>query len=45
MRAVVIRGHGAFAVGADFNQAWANAAMLEQSMQIYLLARQANIRF
>jgi ribulose-5-phosphate 4-epimerase/fuculose-1-phosphate aldolase len=44
-RAVVIRGHGAFAVGADFNQAWANAAMLEQSMQIYLLARQANIRF
>ncbi len=44
MRAVVVRGHGAFAVGADFNQAWANAAMLEQSMQIYLLARQANLR-
>ena len=45
MRAVVVRGHGAFAVGADFDQAWANAAMLEHSMQVYLLARQANLKF
>ena len=44
MRCVVIRGKGAYAVGADFDQAWANAAMLEHSMHIHLLARQANLK-
>ena len=44
MRCVVIRGNGAYAVGADFDQAWANAAMLEHSMQVHLLARQANLK-
>ena len=44
MRCVVVRGNGAYAVSADFDQAWANAAMLEHSMQIHLLARQANLK-
>ena len=44
MRCVVVRGNGAYAVGADFDQAWANASMLEHSMQIHLLARQANLK-
>ena len=44
MRCVVVRGNGAYAVGADFDQAWANAAMLEHSMQIHMLARQANLK-
>jgi ribulose-5-phosphate 4-epimerase/fuculose-1-phosphate aldolase len=44
MRCVVIRGLGAYAVGADLDQAWANAAMLEHSMRIVLLARQANLK-
>ena len=45
MRAVVIRGYGAYAVGADFDQAMSNASMLEHSMQIVLLARQAGMKF
>ena len=44
MRCVVIRGNGAYAVGADLDQAWANAAMLEHSMRIVMLARQANLK-
>jgi ribulose-5-phosphate 4-epimerase/fuculose-1-phosphate aldolase len=44
MRCVVVRGNGAYAVGADFDQAWANAAMLEHSMHIHLLTRQANLK-
>jgi len=44
MRCVVIRGKGAYAVGAGLDQAWANAAMLEHSMKIVLLARQANLK-
>lgn len=44
MRAVVIRGHGAYAVGADFDQAMSNASMLEHSMQIVLLARQTGMK-
>ena len=44
MRCVVVRGNGAYAVGADFDQAWANAAMVEHSMHIHLLARQANLK-
>ena len=44
MRCVVIRGMGAYSVGADLDQAWANAAMLEHSMKIVLLARQANLK-
>tara|TARA_B100001564_G_C20621255_1_gene662468 strand:+ start:105 stop:1103 length:999 start_codon:yes stop_codon:yes gene_type:complete len=44
MRCVVVRGRGAYAVGADLDQAWANAAMVEHSMRIVLLARQANLK-
>ena len=44
MRCVVVRGNGAYAVGADIDQAWANAAMVEHSMHIHLLARQANLK-
>ena len=44
MRCVVIRGNGAYAVGADLDQAWANASMLEHSMKIVMLARQANLK-
>ena len=43
-KCVVIRGHGAYCVGADLDDAWANAAMLEHSMRIVLLARQANLK-
>ena len=43
-KCVVIRGHGAYCVGADLDDAWANAAMLEHSMKIVLLARQANLK-
>ena len=44
MKCVVIRGFGAYCVGKDLDDAWANAAMLEHSMQIVLLARQANLK-
>ena len=44
MRCVVVRGYGAYAVGANLDQAMANAAMLEHSMQVLLLARQANLK-
>ncbi|MDA8588015.1 class II aldolase/adducin family protein [Euryarchaeota archaeon] len=44
MRCVVVRGMGAYAVGANLDQAWSNAAMLEHSMRIVLLARQANLK-
>ena len=44
MRCVVVRGHGAYAVGANLDQAMANSAMLEHSMQVLLLARQANLK-
>jgi ribulose-5-phosphate 4-epimerase/fuculose-1-phosphate aldolase len=44
MKCVVIRGNGAYCVGHDLDDAWANAAMLEHSMQISLLARQANLK-
>ena len=43
-KCVVIRGHGAYCVGADLDDAWANAAILEHSMKIVLLARQANLK-
>ena len=43
-RCVVIRGQGAFVVGKDLDEAWANAAMLEHSMKIVLLARQAKLK-
>jgi ribulose-5-phosphate 4-epimerase/fuculose-1-phosphate aldolase len=43
-KCVVIRGYGAYCVGADLDDAWANAAMLEHSMRIVLLARQANLK-
>jgi len=41
--AVVVRGGGLYAVGADFNEAWNNAAALEHSMKVTLLARLADI--
>ena len=44
MKCVVIRGHGAYSLGADLDDAWANAAMLEHSMKIVLLARQAKLK-
>tara|TARA_B100001113_G_scaffold283178_1_gene238238 strand:- start:279 stop:1001 length:723 start_codon:yes stop_codon:yes gene_type:complete len=44
MRCVVVRGYGAYAVGANLDQAMANAAMLEHSMKVLLLARQANLK-
>jgi hypothetical protein len=44
MKCVVIRGYGAYCVGKDLDDAWANAAMLEHSMQIVLLARQASLK-
>ena len=44
MRCVMIRGQGCYAVGADLDQAWANASMFEHSMKILLLARQANLK-
>ena len=44
MKCVVIRGYGAYCVGEDLDNAWANAAMLEHSMKIVLLARQANLK-
>jgi ribulose-5-phosphate 4-epimerase/fuculose-1-phosphate aldolase len=31
-------------VGADLDDAWAKAAILEHSMRIVLLARQANLK-
>ena len=43
-KCVVIRGHGAYCVGLDLDEAWANAAVLEHSMKIVLLARQANLK-
>ncbi|RJV01309.1 MAG: hypothetical protein DWC06_03080, partial [Candidatus Poseidoniales archaeon] len=43
-KCVVIRGHGAYCVGGDLDDAWANAAMLEHSMKVVLLARQANLK-
>ena len=43
MKGVIIRSHGAFCVGATLDEAWANAAMLEHSMQIIMIARQANL--
>ena len=44
MRCVMVRGEGCYAVGADLDQAWANASMFEHSMKILLLARQANLK-
>ena len=44
MRCVVVRGHGAYAVGADLTQAWSNASMVEHSMRVAMLARQANLK-
>jgi len=44
MRCIVVRGHGAYAVGADLTQAWANASMVEHSMRVALLARQAGLK-
>ena len=38
MRCVVVRGHGAYAVGADLTQAWSNASMVEHSMRVAMLA-------
>lgn len=42
-KAIVVRGGGIYAVGADFNEAWDNAAAIEHSMKISYLIRLANI--
>ena len=44
MKCVVSRGFGVFAVGRTFNEAWKWASILEHSMQVLMLARQAGIR-
>ena len=42
-KAVVVRGDGVYAVGADFDAAWDNAAAIEHSMKISFLSRVSNI--
>jgi ribulose-5-phosphate 4-epimerase/fuculose-1-phosphate aldolase len=42
-KAIVVRGGGIYAVGADFNDAWDNAAAIEHSMKISYLIRLADI--
>jgi len=42
-KAIVVRGGGVYAVGANFNEAWDNAAAIEQSMKISFLTRLADI--
>ena len=42
-KAIVVRGGGIYAVGADFNEAWDNAAAIEHSMKIAYLTRLAGI--
>ena len=42
-KAIVVRGGGIYAVGADFNEAWDNAAAIEHSMKIAYLTRIADI--
>ncbi len=42
-KAIVVRGAGIYAVGADFNEAWDNAAAIEHSMKISYLTRLAGI--
>ena len=42
-KAIVVRGGGVYAVGADFNDAWDNAAAIEHSMKIAYLTRLAGI--
>ncbi|MBS72602.1 MAG: hypothetical protein CMO20_06630 [Thermoplasmata archaeon] len=42
-KAIVVRGAGVYAVGADFNEAWDNAATIENSMKISYLMRLADI--
>jgi ribulose-5-phosphate 4-epimerase/fuculose-1-phosphate aldolase len=42
-KAIVVRGGGVYAVGANFNEAWDNAAAIEHSMKILFLTRLADI--
>lgn len=42
-KAIVVRGGGVYAVGANFNEAWDNAAAVEHSMKISFLTRLADI--
>jgi ribulose-5-phosphate 4-epimerase/fuculose-1-phosphate aldolase len=42
-KAIVVRGGGVYAVGANFNEAWDNAAAIEHSMKISFLTRLADI--
>ena len=44
MVGVVVRGNGAFVIGRNFDEAWSNASVLEHSMHILLLAKQANLK-
>ena len=42
-KAIVVRGGGVYAVGANFIEAWDNAAAIEHSMKISFLTRLADI--
>jgi ribulose-5-phosphate 4-epimerase/fuculose-1-phosphate aldolase len=44
MKAVVVRGHGVFSTGADFDEAWRWASVIEHSMRVLMHARQANLQ-
>ena len=43
-RAICVRGTGIYAVGNTFDEAWDNAAIIEHSCEIILLARRAGIK-
>jgi len=44
MKAVVVRGHGVFSTGVDFDEAWRWASVIEHSMRVLMHARQANLQ-
>jgi len=44
MKAVVVRGHGVFSTGIDFDEAWRWASVIEHSMRVLMHARQANLQ-
>jgi len=44
MKAVVVRGHGVFSTGVNFDEAWRWASVIEHSMRVLMHARQANLQ-
>jgi hypothetical protein len=44
MKAVVVKGHGVFSTGSNFDEAWRWASVIEHSMRVLMHARQANLR-